>query len=68
LENLKKEMQKNAVFAVGVSEGQRKCQNEATSGDSTVYYFGGERAERGIAIVVHILRSLRVMTDSLFLS
>ena len=46
-------MEKNAAFAVGVSEGQWKCQDEIRSGDFTVYYSGGERAERGIAIVVH---------------
>jgi len=53
-------MQKNAVFAVGVSEGQWKCQDEIRSGDFTVCYSGGERLERGIAIVVHasILRGV----------
>jgi len=53
-------MQKNAVFAVGVSEGQWKCQDEIRSGDFTVRYSGGERVERGIAIVVHtsILRDV----------
>jgi hypothetical protein len=74
VENFKKEMQKNAVFAVGVSEGQWKCQDELRSGDCTVCYSGGERAERVIAIAVHtsvvrkVLRSLCVMTESLFLS
>jgi len=67
LENLKKEIQKNAVLAVGVSEGQRNCQ-EIRSGDCTVTYSIGERAERGITIVVNILRSLRVMPESLFIS
>jgi len=43
----------NAVFAVGVSEGQWKCQDEIRNGDFTVYYSGGDRAERGVAIVVH---------------
>jgi len=48
------------VFAVGVSEGQWKCQDEIRSGDFTVRYSGGERVERGIAIVVYtsILRGL----------
>jgi len=41
------------VFAVGVSEGQWKCQDEIRSGDFTVRYSGGERVERGIAIVVY---------------
>jgi len=61
-------MQKSAVFAVGVSEGQWKCHDAVRSGDCTVYYSGGERVERGIAIVVHILRSLCVMTESLLVN
>jgi exonuclease III len=52
LENLK-EMQKNAVSVLGVSEVQWKGQGEIRSGDYTVYYSGGDSAERGIAIVVH---------------
>ena len=37
-----------------------KGQGEIRSGDYTVYYSGGERAERGVAIVVHksIVRSV----------
>ena len=59
LENLKKEMKKNEVSVVGVSEVGWKGQGEITSGDCTVYYCEGERAERDVAIVVHkrILRS-----------
>jgi hypothetical protein len=53
LENLKMEMQKNEVSVVGVSEVRWKGQGEIKSGDYTVYYSGGERAERGVAIVVH---------------
>src|SRR5215471_15843032 len=53
LENLKKEMQKNAVSILGVSEVRRKGQGELRSGDYIVYYSGGERAEKGVAIVVH---------------
>jgi nitrogen regulatory protein PII len=53
LENLKKEMQKNAVSVLGVSEVRWKGQREIRSGDYAVYYSGGDRAERGIAIVVH---------------
>jgi exonuclease III len=53
LENLKKEMKKNAVPVLGVSEVRWKCQGEIRSGDYTVYYCGGDSAERGVAIVVH---------------
>jgi hypothetical protein len=53
LENLKKEMQKNSVSMLGVSEMRWKGQGEIRSGDYTVYYSGGDRAERGVAIVVH---------------
>ena len=47
LENLKTEMQKNDVSVLGVSEVRWKGQGEIRSGDYTVYYSGGERAERG---------------------
>jgi nitrogen regulatory protein PII len=53
LENLKKEMQKNAVSVLGVSEVRWKGQGEIKSGNYTVYYSGGDSAERGVAIVVH---------------
>jgi exonuclease III len=53
LENLKKEMQKRAVSVLGVSEVRWKGQGEIKSGDYTVYYSGGDSAERGVAIVVH---------------
>ena len=35
-------------------------QGEIRSGDYTVYYSGGERAERGVAILVHtgVVRSV----------
>ena len=49
LENLKKEMQKNEVSVLGVSEVQWREQGEIRSGDYTVYYSGGERAEKGVA-------------------
>jgi hypothetical protein len=52
LENLKKEMQKKAVSVLGIIEVRWKSQSEIRSGDYTVYYSGGERAERDIAIVV----------------
>jgi nitrogen regulatory protein PII len=53
LENLKKEMQKNTVSVLGVSEVRWKGQGEIKSGDYRVYYSGGDSAERGVAIVVH---------------
>ena len=60
LENLKTEMQKNVVSVLGGSEVRWKGQSAIRSGDYTVYYSGGERAERGVAIVVHksIVRSV----------
>jgi len=60
LENLKMEMQKNDVSVLGVSEVWWKGQGEIRNGDYTVYYSGGERAERGVAIMVHksIVRSV----------
>ena len=53
-------MQNNEVSVVGVSELRWKGQGEIRSCDYTVYYSGGERAERGVAIVVHksVLRSV----------
>ena len=59
LENFKTEMQKNDVSVLGVSDVRWKGQGEIRS-DYTVYYSGGERAERGVAIVVHksIVRSV----------
>jgi exonuclease III len=53
LENLKKEMEKNGVSVMGVSEVRWKGQGEIRSGDYTMYYSGGEKCERGVAIVVH---------------
>jgi exonuclease III len=53
LENLRKEMQKNEVSILGVSEVRWKGQGEIRSDDYTVYYSGGERAEKVVAIVVH---------------
>ena len=46
-------MQKNEVSVLGVSKLRWKGQGEIRSGDYTVYYSGGERAEKGVAIVVH---------------
>ena len=46
-------MQKNEVSVLGVSEVRWKGQGEIRSGDYSVYYTGGERAEKGVAIVVH---------------
>ncbi|PNF38692.1 hypothetical protein B7P43_G17852 [Cryptotermes secundus] len=46
-------MKKNEVSVLGVSEVRWKGQGEIGSGDYTMYYSGGERAERGVAVVVH---------------
>ena len=63
-------MQKNKVSVLGVSDVRWTGQGEIRSGDYTVYYSGGEWAERSVAIVVHksIVRRLLVMTESLLLS
>ena len=53
LENLKKEMQKNELYILGFSEALWKGQGEIKSDDYTVYYSGGEQAERGVVIVLH---------------
>ena len=53
LEHLKGEMKKNEVSALSFSEVRWKGQGEIRIGDCTVYYSGGEWAERGVAIVVH---------------
>ena len=57
---MKEEIKKNEVCVLGASEVRWKGQGEIISGDYTVYYSGGERAERGVAIVMHgsILRSV----------
>ena len=47
------EMQKNNESVLGVSEVRWTGLGEIRSGDYTAYYSGGERAERGVAIVVH---------------
>jgi hypothetical protein len=46
-------MEKNSVSVLGVSEVRWKGQSKIKSGDYTVYYSRGERAERGTAVVVH---------------
>jgi len=53
LETLKKEMQKDEVSILGVSEVRWKGQGKIRSGDYKVYYSRGERAEKCVAIVVH---------------
>jgi len=60
LENLKTEMRKNEVSFLRVSEVRWEGQGDIRSGDYTVYYSGGERTERGVAIVVHksVVRSV----------
>jgi thiamine biosynthesis protein ThiC len=60
-ENLKKEMQKKKkVSVVGVRKVRWKGQGEIRSHDYTVCYSRGERAEKGVAILVHksIVRSV----------
>jgi exonuclease III len=53
-------MQKNEVSILCVSAVRWKGQGEVRSGDYTMYYSGGERAEKGVAIVVHksVVRSV----------
>ena len=46
-------MQKNEVSVLGVSEDRWNGQGEIRSGDYRAYYSGAERAEKGVAIVVH---------------
>ncbi|PNF26114.1 hypothetical protein B7P43_G04456 [Cryptotermes secundus] len=50
----------NVRSVLGVTKVQWKGQGEIRSGDYTVYYSGGEWAERGVAIVVHksVVRSV----------
>jgi len=43
------EMQKNKLSVLGVSEVRWTGQGEIGSGDYTVYYYRGERAERSVA-------------------
>jgi len=73
LENLKTDMRECEVPVLGVSEVRWKGEGEIRSGDYTVYYSGGERPVRVVAIVVHksVVRSVvkkNVMTESLLLS
>jgi hypothetical protein len=46
-------MQKNGVSLLGVSEVRWKGQGEIRNGVYRVCYTGGERAGKGVAIVVH---------------
>jgi hypothetical protein len=48
------------VSVLGLSEVRWKGQVEIRSGDFTVYYSGGKRAEKGVAVVVHksVVRSV----------
>ena len=61
-------MQKNKLSVLGVSEVRWTGQGEIRSGDFTVFYSGGERGERCVAIEVHknVVRSVvkkTVMTE-----
>jgi nitrogen regulatory protein PII len=60
LENFKNEIQKNEVSVLGVSEVRWKGHGKIKSGNFTMYYFGSERAENNVAIVVHkiVVRSV----------
>ena len=60
MENLKKKMQKEEVSVLSVSEVRCEGQGEIRRGDYRVCYSRGERAEIGVAIVVHesIVRSV----------
>jgi len=53
-------MQKNKLSVLGVSEVRWTGQGGIRSGYYTVYYSGGERAERGVAVLVHksVVRSV----------
>jgi nitrogen regulatory protein PII len=53
LENLKKEMEKNEMSIMGVSEVKWKGQCEIRSGNYTMHYSGGEKSKTGVAIVVY---------------
>ena len=74
MKNLKNEMKKNVVSVLSVSEVRWKGQGEISSGGYTVYYSGGERAEKFVAIVVHksrvrsVFKILFIMTESLLLN
>ena len=48
------------MSVLGDSGVRWKGQGEIRSGDYTVYYWGGELGERGVAIVVHksVVRSV----------
>jgi hypothetical protein len=43
-----------------------KGQGEIRSGDYTVYYCGGDRAERGVAIIVHKIIVKNVVKKSVY--
>ena len=53
MESLKKDMHKNEVSVLRVSEVRWKGQDEIRGCDYTVSYSGGEWAKKGVAIVVH---------------
>jgi hypothetical protein len=59
-------MQKNAVSVLGVSEVRWKGQGEIRNRDYTVFYSGGDKAERGIAIVVHKITVKSVVKKSVY--
>ena len=52
LENIKHEMKRLNIDIMGLSEVRWKESGDYTDGDTRVIYSGGERAERGVAIIV----------------
>ena len=52
LENIKHEMKRLNIDIMGLSEVRWKESGDYTDGDTRVIYSGGERAEKGVAILV----------------
>ena len=52
LENLKMEMENCNLKIIGLSEVRWEGLGEIVSGDFTMYYSGGEKAERGVAVML----------------
>jgi hypothetical protein len=50
---LKKEIEKNGMSIMGVTEVRWKGQGEIHSRDYTMCYSEGEKSKSGVAIVVH---------------
>jgi hypothetical protein len=52
LENLKEEMKKSGLNIIGLSEVRWRDKGEIVSGNYTMFYSGGNSAERGVAIML----------------